>query len=313
MLDRFFGRNESPPDDPDEYALIQLSPNRTKIKSYDDPVEPAFVQLNEDLPAGTYQLQVVNNGQFGELIWKKQIGDDPAEEAVERAQRAEQKAQRAERQAQERSQERTTPRFEDPFDHLAYEVVSAAVTNEDIMAQKGDEILGRALESAFTGGGPEVNYSLDSEFDMILYELRSDPQRASEYVTMASDLASTLGQSLGEGMRDGLAGDSDDESEEAHSSPEKSLESALDGIDSPTGSVVDDQPSTSDEIDSGPSTLEEVPTGQDESEADDTESNDQTMTEHKTTEKSSTDTSEEATQSETTSENPSPEDLAEAI
>jgi len=300
MLDRIFGWNDEPPDDADEYALIRSSPNRTKIKSYDDPVEPQYVKLNEDLPPGTYQLQIVNNGQFGELIWKEQIGDDPANEALDRAARAEQKAKQAEREAQQRSGKRTTPRFEDPFDHLAYKVVSAAVTDEEIMSRHGDEILARALESAFTNGGPSVDYQIDSEFQMALHEIRSDPERASEYASLAGNLASTLGQSFGEGMREGIATDDSNESE--HSG----IETTLDSLDVPAPSE-NGESKVSGGVDSGPSTLDDLHVEESDDKGNDSDDT-QTMNEiNSETTENNTD------KQESTSENPSPDEIAEVI
>jgi hypothetical protein len=307
MLNRLFGSDNEPPDDVDEYALIRSSPNRTKIKSYDDPVEPQYVKLNEDLPPGTYQLQIVNNGQFGELIWKEQIGDDPANEALDRAARAEQKAQQAEREAQQRSEKQSTPRFEDPFDHLAYRVVSAAVTDEEIMSRHGDEILARALESAFTNGGPSVDYQIDSEFQMALHEIRSDPERASEYASLAGDLASAVGESFGEGVREGIASDSSAEAQNGKDGG--GLETSLEGLDVPDPSTNGESKTPSNGIDGGPSTLNDLGSAETESKNNHTESN----SDDEMSEQNDADGSEDAQGGETSSENPSPDEVAEVI
>jgi hypothetical protein len=306
VLERWFNRSGSD-NDADNYDLIRLSPDRTKVKQYDHPVEAERVKLNEDLPPGVYQLQAVKNGQFGEMIWKEQIGDDPAEEAVERAQRAEQKAQRAQRQAEERSQGRTTPRFEDPFDHLSYQVISAAVTDEKVMAKHGDEILGKALESAFTNGGPSVDYEIGSELEMALHEIRSDPERASAYASLAADLASAVGESFGEGVRDGIASDS---SADAQNDQDRGrLETSFDGLDVPEPSTNGESKTPSNGIDGGPSTLNDLGSAETEPKNNHTESN----SDDEMSEQNDADGSEDAQGGETSSENPSPDEVAEVI
>jgi hypothetical protein len=147
---------------------------------------------------------------------------------------------------------------------------------------------------------------------MDLHEIRSDPKRASEYASLAADLASAVGESFGEGVQEGLTSNEDSDAQNSQDDGEE-LETSLDGLDVPEPSVNGESKATSNEVDSGPSTLDDLSTEQTESENNDTESNSETMNKNEVSEQDDADDSADAQRSETTGENPSPEDLAEAI
>jgi len=196
---------------PDSYALIQESPQRNKIKSYDSPVEPEYVRLNENLEAGTYRLQEVNNGQFGEVVWSDiTIEHDPVEKAKQEAQQAKREARNASQNSQQVTVEQT---FEDPSERLSYHIVEAATESPEIMSQKGDKIVDQALDRILGSDDPEVNYEIDGPLEAALHDIRRNPELAQEHLKLVGDIANRLGNAAMTGALSQVS----DRSDQTHS------------------------------------------------------------------------------------------------
>jgi hypothetical protein len=139
------------------------------------------------------------------------------------------------------------------MERLAYEIVSEAVQNPEIMAAKGDEIIERAMSQAFSGGGPDMNYEIDGEAQALLHELRTNPQRAEQFVSLAENMTRRLGSAAIEGVTQEMEATSDDreDGEEDTSTPA----SGLDEIAWPDS---DTEPTPEPQTSGGPGALDDL-------------------------------------------------------
>lgn len=299
--------------EPDSWDLIRLSPDRTKIKSYDSPVEPEYVKLNEELPPGTYQLQAVNAGQFGEMRWKEEIGADPADEAIERAQQAERQARRAVEQRNDSEQTSKRPveeafanQIEAAIDSEQYE--KAALLAEEYKALKQQEqAAGDLLD--------QVDLE-DNSVDLTTALALQGGQALTSGDNAALRNAGRNLRHITEGYRE--AGDTLDEARETVSGLRALAEVQHDHStdeNSETMDELNERERKPADIDSGPSTIDDLT----EKSGEETEPNSDTFVEASTKDQQTqteqkSDTEDGSSDPTSTSEsNPSPSDVAEVL
>ncbi|MFB6217824.1 MAG: hypothetical protein ABEH77_01400 [Halobacteriaceae archaeon] len=196
--------------DPREYALIRRRgqpDDPSKIKSYDRRKSPHEVEIEEDLPVGSYYLQEIKpNGDFGEQLWSETLfGSESELEAVkERAREAEQRAEEAKAQAQSESQQSSLAgQFDDPNDALRFEIRRGILENETLMEAYGD----RVIEWAFSGDEPGVDYEIENEWQAWLRDVRKNPEQAEAQVELAAGVVRRMGRAGVQGIFEGIEAD----------------------------------------------------------------------------------------------------------
>lgn len=175
---------------PDEYALLQVSPDRRVVARFDQELDPGAVEFEAGpLEPGRYVLREVHGGQYGGSAWIHDVGDpDRVDEAD-----------------QEPSEDQTAPPAPSSWDDVRNSVrlstLEAILEDDELRQAFAAASMEAVVSDLFRGESisPDVDFSFKSPWEAMAWDSYQNPEKAKRMLSFA-------GSSIGESIRDGIAG-----------------------------------------------------------------------------------------------------------